>query len=291
MNDSAKDATLFKAGQRALWDAGAAAWDAWHDDLETWFAPVTARLLQDAGVASGRRVLDLGTGYGEPALSAAERVGEEGEVVGVDLSPAMLEVARRRAGGRSNVSFVLGDNETTELAAGFDAAVSRLGLMFVLDQPATFKAIRSLLVPGGVLAFAVWGPPEQHLISQGLAPLVANLDLPQPPADTPTPFSMSDRAGLATALEAAGFVDISIAEVIVPVRYASIEAFVRFKLDALPPGMLDAIAATYGAADAPEAWELVAEQVRPHLDAVGTLPLPSLTLCARAVNPEDRPVS
>jgi enediyne biosynthesis protein CalE5 len=279
------DQDAFKAGQRALWDASAAAWDKWHDELEAWFAPVNARLLDDADVGPGKRVLDLGTGYGEPALSAVARVGEEGEVVGIDLSQAMLEVARRRAGERANVTFTAGDVETMDLPSGFDAAVSRLGLMFVVDQVATLGAIRAALVPGGILALAAWGPADRHLISQGLAPLIESLDLPEPPADSPTPFSMSDPDRLTATLEAAGFVDVSITEIVVPVLYASTEAFVRFNLDALPSGLLTAIAEKYGAADSPEAWDLVAERVRPHLQPDGTLALPSLALCARAQNP------
>jgi SAM-dependent methyltransferase len=280
----ASDLDAFKSGQRALWDAAAATWDDWHDEFETWFAPINARLLDDAAVDTGKRVLDLGTGYGEPALSAADRVGEEGEVVGIDISPAMLEVARRRAGGRGNVAFVLGDVETAELPGGFDAAISRLGLMFVEDQVATFAAIRSALAPGGILAFAVWGPAERHLLSQALVPLFGGLDLPQPPPEAPTPFCMSDPTALTDALEAAGFVQVSIAKVVAPVRYGSIEAFVRFNLDALPAAMLDAVAARYGAADPPEAWDLVTEGLRAHCLPDGAVDLPSLALCARAVN-------
>jgi SAM-dependent methyltransferase len=174
--------------------------------------------------------------------------------------------------GRSNATFVLGDVETLELQPAFDAAISRLGLMFVLDQVATSIAIRSVLAPGGVLALAVWGPPDRHLISQALAPLIDALDLPGPPQDGPTPFSMSDRTQLATTLQTAGFVDVSIAELIAPVRYASIDAFVRFNLDALPAAILNAIADSYGSADAPDAWRLVAERARPRLQPDGTLP-------------------
>ena len=115
------DEDRFKAQQRALWDASAAAWDGWSGEIETWFAPITARLLEDAGAGPGQRILDLGTRYGEPALTAAARIGADGEVVGIDLSP--------------------------------------LGLMLVLDQVAALGAIRSALIGGGVLALATWGRP------------------------------------------------------------------------------------------------------------------------------------
>jgi ubiquinone/menaquinone biosynthesis C-methylase UbiE len=276
----------FKSQQRALWDASAPAWETWCEEIETGFAPITARLLDDAGVGPGQRILDLGSGYGEPALTIAAHVGTGGEVVGIDLSPAMLKIARRRAGDRSNATFIVGDVENTTLPSGFNAAVSRLGLMFVLDQVATLSAIRGALVPGGTLAVAVWGPPDRHLISQGLAPLMQTLELPQPPQGTPTPFSMSDQTQLAATLEAAGFSDVSIQEVVAPVRYASTDAFVRFNLDALPREILAAIAEKYGYADAPAAWKLARDQVRAHLQDDGTLFLPCVALCARAVNPK-----
>jgi SAM-dependent methyltransferase len=279
------DPVSYKEAQRDLWDASAPVWEGRRAELETWFAPLNARLLDDADVAPGKRVLDLGTGYGEPALSAAARVGAAGEVVGVDISPAMLEVARRHADGLANVGFVLGDVEATALPGGFDAAISRLGLMFVLDKVATFAAIRSALVPGGRLAVAVWGPAERHLISQGFVPLVATLDLPTPAHDAPTPFCMADRDRLAATLAEAGFVDVAIEEIVVPASFASVEDYIRFNQEALPDSMLDGVAARYGSADAPEAWALVAEQVRPHVQDDGSLALPSVALCARAANP------
>jgi enediyne biosynthesis protein CalE5 len=280
------DQATYKDGQRALWDAGAAAWDDWHDEIEAWLAPVDARLFADAGVGPGKRVLDLATGVGDPAVSLADRVGEAGEVVGIDISSVMIETARRRAGERANVSFLLGDIETMELPGGFDAVVSRLGLMFVLDQVATLAAARASLRPGGSLALAVWGPADRHLITEGLDPLFASLDLPEPPADAPTPFCMSDAARLEATLRAAGFTDVAIEEVIAPVTFDSVETYVRFNLEALPPDLLRPVAERYGAVDAPEAWDQVAAAVRPRLQPDGSLALPSLALCARAVNPE-----
>jgi SAM-dependent methyltransferase len=81
-------------------------WEAWQDEFESSAAPVTATLLELGGVRPGQSVLDIATGQGEPALSAARIVGPTARVVGIDASAGMLEVARRRADGLANVEFV-----------------------------------------------------------------------------------------------------------------------------------------------------------------------------------------
>jgi ubiquinone/menaquinone biosynthesis C-methylase UbiE len=96
----------------------------WHDEIEGWFMPIMSRLFQLADLRPGQCVLDIGTGYGEPALSAAARVGPAGHVLGIDVSRAMLEAARRRARDHSNVEFAEADIETLDESGRFDVATS-----------------------------------------------------------------------------------------------------------------------------------------------------------------------
>jgi SAM-dependent methyltransferase len=287
MNDEQTrfDPIAFRAEQRATWEAGAPAWDRWHDTIESWFAPLTARLLELAGVRPGQNVLDVGTGYGEPALTAARVVGPGGHVLGVDVSRAMLDVARRRAGGLAGVSFAEMDIEALDEPGRYDAVLSRLGLMFAVDRVATLGAIRRALVPGGVLAAAVWGPPARHLVSQPAAQLAAHLELPAPPPGTPGPFSMSDATELAGELAAAGLVDVSVTEIVAPVRFRSVDELVRFHREVLPPPILEAVRDRFGSDDAPDAWNIVAEAARPHVGPDGAVSLPSVALCVRALAP------
>jgi ubiquinone/menaquinone biosynthesis C-methylase UbiE len=102
--------------------------------------PVTRRLLVDAGVTSGMRVLDVGTGRGDVAFLVAELVGESGSVVGIDRAPEAVAVARERAEQASiaNVSFVEGDPAELTLPAPFDAVVGR----YVLQQQAALDVRR-----------------------------------------------------------------------------------------------------------------------------------------------------
>jgi SAM-dependent methyltransferase len=118
------------------------------------FDPLTSRLLHDAGIAPGMRVLDLGTGAGSVALLAARMVGPTGAVVTVDRDRDALALAAAHAEreGVRNVEFIEGDLGVPELPGGyFDAVVSRLLLMYLPDPAATLHAAALRLRPGGVL--------------------------------------------------------------------------------------------------------------------------------------------
>ena len=117
--------------------------------------PVTRALLVEAGVGPGMRVLDVGTGRGDVALIAAELVGEEGSVVGVDLAPSAVAAARERVAGLPlrNVSFREGDPAALDYEQLFDAVVGRYVLQFIPDPSATLRRLAANVVPGGVVAF------------------------------------------------------------------------------------------------------------------------------------------
>jgi 2-polyprenyl-3-methyl-5-hydroxy-6-metoxy-1,4-benzoquinol methylase len=117
--------------------------------------PMTERLLFDAGIGPGQRVLDVGSGVGDVAFLTADLVGPAGEVVGVDIDRKALETARRRADllGYRNVSFVEGDARTADLGQGFDATVGRLVLLYVADPSELVHAVADRVRPGGVVAF------------------------------------------------------------------------------------------------------------------------------------------
>jgi 2-polyprenyl-3-methyl-5-hydroxy-6-metoxy-1,4-benzoquinol methylase len=119
------------------------------------FEPVTERLLRDAGISPGMRVLDVGSGVGDVALLLARLVGPHGCVVGVDLDGSALQTARARAGtsGLRNLTFIQGDVRSAETGAHFDAAVGRLVLAYLADPADALRAIVERLRPGGVVAF------------------------------------------------------------------------------------------------------------------------------------------
>jgi ubiquinone/menaquinone biosynthesis C-methylase UbiE len=109
----------------------------------------------------GARVLDVCCGSGASALPAAEAVGPEGSVLGVDLAERLLEIARRKASARGlrNIEFRIGDMLDLRLAdSGFDAVVCVFGIFFVPDMAAAARELWKAVRPGGRLAVTTWGP-------------------------------------------------------------------------------------------------------------------------------------
>lgn len=119
------------------------------------FEPITRRFLKSAGIRSGMRVLDIGSGAGDVALAVAELVGPSGKVAGVDMNPEILETARARVAkaGHENVTFRAGDIQELDLGGDFDALVGRLVLMYLPDPVAVLKRLIPRLRSGGIVMF------------------------------------------------------------------------------------------------------------------------------------------
>lgn len=282
MSATELDHVRFKEGQRLHWDALSAGWLSVADTFESGARVVTSRLLELGGVGPGSSVLDVGTGVGEPALTAAAAVGPTGRVVGVDLSPAMIDLARRRADGLDNVEFLVGDVESLDLPrGGFDVVLGRWSLMFPPDPVRAFRSVAEVLRPGGVLAASTWGPPETApMLSLGFGVLVRWLDLPAP-RPGPGPFSMADPEVVSRQLTAAGFTDVSVTEVRVPFELDSAESYARFT-EAVTPLEIRETARVLLGPDTSALWADVAASVAEHRRADGSISLPSTALCLRA---------
>lgn len=151
------DARLQRRIQRYGWDLAADQYEAgWRGAL----AGVQRWLLACASLRPGERVLDVACGTGLVSFSAANAVGPQGRVLGVDLSARMVQAARNRADAHrvANAEFVRGDAAHIEApAASFDAALCALGLMYLPDPVAALREMRRLLRPGGRIVAAVWG--------------------------------------------------------------------------------------------------------------------------------------
>ena len=117
--------------------------------------PITRRFLRSAGIASGMRVLDVGSGAGDVAFLLADLVGAGGEVVGTDRSTSALATARQRADARSlrNVSFREGDPAKMTFDRPFDAVIGRYVLMFQPDPAAMVRALAAHARRGALIFF------------------------------------------------------------------------------------------------------------------------------------------
>jgi ubiquinone/menaquinone biosynthesis C-methylase UbiE len=119
------------------------------------FGPYTRQLLAEAGLTAGMHVLDVGSGSGDVSFLAADMVGPNGQVLGVDRSPAAVERATARALRHHihNVSFEVGDPAAMHFRRPFDAVIGRLVLMYQEDPATSLRNMLRYLREGGVVAF------------------------------------------------------------------------------------------------------------------------------------------
>lgn len=205
---------------RMEWNAAAPGWKKYGKDMLRWMAPISDQLISSTGITSGQTVLDVATGTGQPALTIARMVGPNGRVVGVDLSPEMLEVAKEEAAyqGLTNVVvFQVVKDESLSMFDDntFDSVVCRNGLMFMPDPVKALKAFLRVLKPGGKASVTVWGSPDKSPV-MGVVMKTISKHVPDlkklPPAAPGTPggpFSIASVDMLRDYFLKAGFSDFN----------------------------------------------------------------------------------
>jgi SAM-dependent methyltransferase len=202
------------AEQLRAWDGTEGAyWAAHAERFEQALRDYDAPFYEAAAIAPTDRVLDIGCGTGASTRAAA-RLASAGSVLGVDLSSAMLEVARGAAEreGLANVTFGQADAQVHPFDEGaFDVAISRTGAMFFGDPHAAFANIARALRPGGRLVLLVWQPfVRNEWIVEIMGAVAAGRDLPAPAPGAPGPFSMADPEHVHALLTSTGFADVRV---------------------------------------------------------------------------------
>jgi SAM-dependent methyltransferase len=212
-------------------DANVAERKHWNDQswIRLWLQrePVThramPRLLDALALQPGERVLDIGCGGGAGTIECAELVGADGHVTGVDISDALVRLARERATAADvdNVTFLLADAQTADIPdAPFDVATSKFGVMFFDDPLAAFTNIRRHVEDGGRLAFACFQSVARN--PWHTAGTLMSFAPPAPPVPSgtnrPGPFSLGDAIATTNLLEHAGFTRVAHTDFEVVVR-------------------------------------------------------------------------
>ena len=265
----------------------AEAWRTWFPLIEQGAEPLSGRLIALAGIGGDRRVLDVGTGIGEPALSAARALSSQGRVLAIDPDRHMLAIARERAAeaGVGNVEFLECRAEDLEAEPGSsDAVLCRWSLMFVDDHALTLARLRGLLRPGGHLAAAVWGSPER-VPGLSLARRVVHRHFGRPPPayGPKTAYALADVEAFAGALEAAGFVDVVREWVAVTWVFPSSRAYLRFRTDCTG-SLFSGVGATTNA-DRAAARRAVAAALEAYRASEGTFRMDNDSCCLAARAP------
>ena len=236
----ATDTDPFRSASYDISEAIAPTWEARRADIEEVSTPVREWMLREHRPRSGDTVLELAAGVGETGFEAAARLGERGRLISTDLSPSMLDAARRRGDelGVSNVEYRLVDAQQIELDTdSVDGVLCRFGYMLMADPAAALSETRRVLRQGGRLTLAVWGAPERNpffgIIGISLGQRGHIPPLEPPPA--PGIFSMASAERTTALLRDAGFGDVRTEEVHVHFDLPDVDEYMSVIADTAGP--------------------------------------------------------
>jgi len=183
------DFTALKQAHRTMWAAGE------YERIARGILPVADQVVRSARIRAGERVLDVACGTGNTALAARARGAA---VTGLDLTPELLAVARRRAvaDGYDDVVWQEGDAERMPFPdRAFDVVVSSCGLMFAPDQEKVAAEVARVTRPGGRIAIQAWtregGAGRMFAVASAYT---------TPPPGVPSPFAWADEASVTRLL-------------------------------------------------------------------------------------------
>ncbi|HET9046290.1 MAG TPA: methyltransferase domain-containing protein [Casimicrobiaceae bacterium] len=190
-------------------------WAALQRETDGIVLPFGEAALAVAAPKTGERVVDVGCGCGDTTIELARRVGEDGSVLGVDVSRPMLDAARRHpaAAGLPQLAFRECDASAAELPAPIDLLYSRFGTMFFDDPVAAFTHMRRSLRPDGRTVFVCWRAPRDNpwaMVPLSAARAAVGVTPPAADPNAPGPFAFADDARVRGILADAGFRDIDI---------------------------------------------------------------------------------
>jgi SAM-dependent methyltransferase len=259
------NAAAFKTTTRAQWQAAAEAWHRWGPFLGRWLGDATETMFDLARIGPGSRVLDVAAGAGEQSIGAARRAGASGHVLATDIAPALLEraAADAKAAGLSSLETLELDGEALDTlpAGSFDAAISRVGLIYFPDQQRALAGMRRALRPGGRVSAVVYSTPERNaFFSIPVKIIRERAQLPAPLPGQPGPFSLGAEGALEAAFAKAGLHDIEVRRVPSPVRLASAAECVRFERESF--GALHQMMVGLDEAERASTWNAIEEALR-----------------------------
>lgn len=226
------------------------------------FIPMSAIVLEHAAVEDGERVLDLACGTGIVTVQLPPLVGASGKVVGVDLMPGMLEVARAKPAPEGcAIEWKEGNGcELVELENGsFDLVICQQGIQFFPDRGAGASEMRRVLAPGGRAVLAIWKSLEHQGLFEQLTETQARL-FHMPMEKAGLAFSFGDGDAVKTTFEDAGFASVEIVEHEIVARFPHPDQFVKRMV-----GAVSAVMPHFATAEVAEAIAGVEQQLAPVL--------------------------
>jgi ubiquinone/menaquinone biosynthesis C-methylase UbiE len=279
------DPDEFKTQQRQLWNNAAAGWQTWWETLERGAQKVSDKIVELAEIKPGDKVLDIATGIGEPAITAARKVMPNGKVVAIDISPQMLAIARTRSKALDLdgiIEFKESDGEKLDLlnstAREFDAILSRWGLMFFPNISTSLVRFRQMLVTTGRLSAAVWSTPSKvPLIDLAFGSVRKQINAAPPPPGTPDPFALADIETLKKLFSQAGFKDIKTGTFQITFEFDSPESYTKYIQQTAT--RIHNMLANQTEEVKNRAWDSITEAVWQYADSHGRVNLDNEVIC------------
>jgi SAM-dependent methyltransferase len=227
------DPQAYKRALTQEWGRAAQGWHDWIPKINDWLYSATEIMLDEAEIQLGSRVIDIAAGDGGQSVAAASRVGITGEVLATDIAPEFIKLARAVA-SRLDIpqlrAQVMDAEALTVPDKSFDAAISRLGLMYLPDLKKGLSEIHRTLRPGGRVSVTVFTTAQKTpFFSVPVSLIRQRRGLPGPEPGQPGPFSLGVPGMLAGRLTEVGFDDVSEQIVDAPIRFASAEECVRWR--------------------------------------------------------------
>ncbi|MDQ6708924.1 MAG: class I SAM-dependent methyltransferase [Candidatus Dormibacteraeota bacterium] len=229
------------------------------------FVPWARLLIEQASLRTGESVLDVATGPGTVARLAAEEVGPKGRVVATDISPAMVDIARRkpRVAGGAEIHYVVSPAAPlTAPGSAFDVVTCQQGLQFFPDRGAAIREMFRALRPGGRLVVAVWREIALQPIFDAINTALHECLPAEKVAPYAAPFRWSSGQELASALRGQGFRDVRLEEHRLSVVY---EGGVQQAMATLAASPVAAVIADMTEDDRKRLWDAGAHRLKPHL--------------------------
>ena len=279
-HDSEDEEYKKRSQQRQSWDNVARGWQKWWKSFEKDAQKVNERLVELAEIKQGDRIIDIATGIGEPAITAAKKVGVEGYVLATGISPQMLAIAKERTvslGLQNIVEFKEVDAEKIldlqqqqqqqqqQPLSPFAAVLCRWGLMFFPNLASTLTNIYKLLSSGGRIAAAVWSEPAKvpklytaiDIVTQklGISSTTAYAHYPE----ILSPFSLANINIVNNALVESGFKDIHTEYLNITFEFLSAEDYTDFAKQIIAP--IHNLLANETENRKEEIWKAVTEEV------------------------------
>lgn len=197
------------------------------------FAPWASYLIQRAHPQPGERVLDIACGNGIVARNVAPRVGPQGIVIGLDVNPNMISMARAAA-ERDHVAIEWYTSPAEQLPfsdENFDLVFCQFGLMFFTDRHAAIKEMHRVLRTGGRVVLSVWQGLDRHPFYQTLHE-VSRQHLGK--SSVQAVFSLGDSEELRKLLTDAGFQHVEIEPMSITARFPQPDEFLDWEIDVDP---------------------------------------------------------